>query len=219
MKLSQETIAILKNFSQINNSIHIDEELKLKTKTPNSSNIIGISTIDDELPNLSIYSLDELLGSMSLFEGDVDFKFTDSYIKMSQDNTKINYRLSDPDHILTKLKDAVNYEQYDDFDCTFKISESQLSTIQKASRVLKADAFCINMENGKGKLTLFNSELPMSNSFELKIEGEGSGDAKIFVDNLLILNSDYVVNVSSKVVKFTSEQYPVFYMLATAVLN
>ena len=219
MKISQETITLLKNFATINNSIHIDEELKLKTKTPNSSNIIGIATIEEEFPKLSIYSLDELLGSMSLFDGEVNFKFTDSYIKMSYEDTKINYRLSDPDHILTKLKEAKKYEEFSDFDSTFKITEAQLSVIQKASRVLKADAFCINMEDGKGKITLINSELPMSNSFELKINGEGTGEAKIFVDNLLILSSDYTVNISSKVVKFTSDQYPVFYMLAVAVLN
>ena len=109
MKLSNRTISILKNFSIINNSIFIDEKFKLKTKTPNSSNIIGIATIEEELPELSIYSLDELLSSFSLFEQEkIDFTFTDQYIKMKEGKMKINYRLSDPEHILTKCKPSAN---------------------------------------------------------------------------------------------------------------
>ena len=52
MKLSALTVTILKNFSLINNSIYIDESFRLKTKTPNTSNIIGIATIEEELKDL-----------------------------------------------------------------------------------------------------------------------------------------------------------------------
>lgn len=220
MKLSKLTTSVLQNFALINNSIHIDEEFKLKTKTPNTSNIIGIATIKEELPELSIYSLDELLGSMSLFEQEkIEYTFTDQYIKMHEGKMKINYRLSDPEHILTKCKPSANYEAYKDFDASFELTVEQLTSIQKASRILKADAVCFNMAGGKGKISLINSQLPMDNSFELKITGEGDCDAVIYVDNLLIMNSNYTVNVASgKVVKFSSNDLPVFYFLATAVL-
>lgn len=220
MKLSEETVSILKNFALINNSIYIDEPGVLKTKTPNASNIIGIARIDEELPELSIYSLDEFLGSMSLFDAEkIDFDFTSEYIKMQEGNMKINYRLSDPDHILTKCKESTAYDAFKDFDATFKLSTEQLSSIQKAARILKADACCIAMEDGAGTISLINSELPMANSFEIQIEGSGDCEAKIFVDNLIITNSNYTCNVASnKVVKFDSDDFPVYYMLATATL-
>lgn len=218
MKLSALTVAILKNFALINNSIFIDEELRIKTKTPNASNIIGVATIEEKLPELSVYSLDEFLGSMSLFDPEnIDFSFTKSYIKMKDGNMKINYRLSDPEHILTKCKESKMYDAFNDFDCSFFLNEEQLGSVQKAARILKADAFCVNMEDGKGKITLINSELEMANSFQLEIEGTGTGEAKIFVDNLIIMSSDYTVNVATnKVVKFSSNDYPVYYMLAVA---
>jgi len=220
MKLSKMTTSLLQNFSLINNSIHIDEKFKLKTKTPNTSNIIGIATIEEDLPELSIYSLDELLGSMSLFEqGNIDYNFTDQYIKMHEGKMKINYRLSDPEHILTKCKESAKYEAFKDFDASFKLTVEQLTSIQKAARILKADAVCFNMEDGKGKISLINSQLPLDNSFELNIEGTGNCEATIFVDNLLIISSNYTVNVASnKVVKFTSDDFPVYYFLATAVI-
>jgi hypothetical protein len=220
MKLSEATVAILKNFALINNSIFIDEVGVLKTKTPNASNIIGVAQIDEELPNLAIYSLDEFLGSMSLFDPDnIEFEFTDEYIKMQEGNMKINYRLSDPEHILTKCKESKAYNAFNAFDCTFKLSLEQLSSIQKAARILKADACVINVEDGEGKISLINSELPMANSFEIEVSGTGSGEAKIFVDNLIITPSNYTCNVASnKVVKFSSDDFPVYYMLATASL-
>jgi hypothetical protein len=218
MKLSALSVAILKNFALINNSIYIDEVGVFKTKTPNASNIIGVAKIDEELPELSIYSLDEFLGSMSLFDPEnIEFEFTDSYIKMREGNMKINYRLSDPEHILTKCKKSKLYNAFKDFDATFKLSEAQLSSIQKAARILKADACCIDIEDGEGKISLINSELPMANSFELEVSGTGTGEAKIFVDNLIIMPSNYTCNVASnKVVKFSSDDVPVYYMLATA---
>jgi len=220
MNLSKQTTTFLQNFSLINNSIHIDEKFKLKTKTPNSSNIIGVATIEEELPELSIYSLDELLGSMSLFEQNkIDYTFTDHYIKMKEGKMKINYRLSDPEHILTKCKPSANYESFKDFDCSFNLSVDQLVSIQKAARILKADAVVFKMEDGQGKISLFNSQIPLDNSFELNIEGEGTSEASIFVDNLLIMNSNYTVNVASnKVLKFTSTDFPVFYFLSTAII-
>jgi hypothetical protein len=220
MKLAAQTVAILKNFALINNSIFIDEPGVIKTKTPNASNIIGIAQIEETLPDLAIYSLDEFLGSMSLFDPEnIEFTFSDDYIKMKEGQMKINYRLSDPEHILTKCKESKMYDAFKDFDCTFKLSTEQLSSIQKAARILKADACCITMEDGEGKISLINSELPMANSFEIVIEGTGSGEAKIFVDNLIITQSNYTCNVASnKVVKFSSDDFPVYYMLATASL-
>ncbi len=221
MKLSNETVAIMQNFSTINNSIHIDEEFKLKTKTANASNIIGIASIKEKLPELSIYSLDELLGSMSLFKQEnIDYTFTNQYIKMKEGKMKINYRLSDPEHILTKCKMSDDYAAFNEFDASFELSVDQLNNIQKAARVLKADAVCFKIENGKGTISLINSQLPLDNSFELKIEGEGTAEANIFVDNLLIINSNYVVNIASdKVIKMTSKELPLFYFLAVALIS
>lgn len=220
MKLSAQTVSFLKNFALINNSIFIDEAGVIKTKTPNASSIIGVAQIDETLPELAIYSLDEFLGSMSLFDpSNIEFEFSDEYIKMQEGNMKINYRLSDPEHILTKCKESAAYDAFDAFDCTFKLSVDQLTSIQKASRILKADACVITMEEGAGTISLINSELPMANSFELEVKGTGSGDAKIFVDNLIITQSNYTCNVASnKVVKFSSDDLPVYYMLATASL-
>ena len=96
----------------------------------------------------------------------------------------------------------------------------QLNSIQKAARILKADAVCFDFNDGKGKINLINSQLPLDNSFELKVEGEGTADASVFVDNLLVMDSNYSVNISTnKVIKMTSDDYPLYYFLAVAILK
>lgn len=219
MQLSEQTVTILRNFSQINNSIHIDEEGFLKTKSANSSSIIAIAEIQEKFPDMSIYSLNEFIGAMSLLNQEkISFKFTKEYIMMNDDKVKINYRLSDPSHILSKCKAAENYKAFNDFNGSFEMNLDTLSTIQKAARVLNADTLIITMKNDKGTITLQNSDMPLNNSFEIEIDGTGSGQISVSIDNLLVVNSDYVIEFSNdKVMKLTNKNYPMFYLIAATL--
>jgi hypothetical protein len=221
MKLSKETIAILKSFSQINNSIYIDEVNYLKTKTANSTNVIAVAKIEEHLPDLAIYSLNEFVGSMTLFnKSDIEFIFDKDFITMAEDKIKIKYRLSDPSHILSHCKSAKDYEAYDSFDCSFNLDQEQLSSIKKAARILGADMFKVALKKGVGVITLLNSELPLSNSFEIEIEGTGAGEASFFVENMMLIDGDYTVSVTNnKVLKFDNNNYPLFYFISCAIVN
>jgi hypothetical protein len=220
MEISKQTLEIFKNFSEINNSIYLDEPEYIKTKTPNSSNVIGIAKISETLPEIAIYSLDEFLGSISLMSDNVEYDFTKDYIKIKDGKAKIKYRLSDPSHILNQCKAVQDYEAFDSFDCSFNLSEEQLSSIKKASRVLGANVMEINLEDGKGTINLINSEMPMSNSFEIQIKGSGTGEGKVYVENLKMINTDYNIMVASnKVIKFIKEKdFELFYFVACAIL-
>ena len=221
MKISKETLEILNNFSQINNSIYLDEKHYLKTKTASSSNVIAVAEIEEELPEVAIYSLDEFLGSISLMDDDVDFKFSKDYITISGENKKIKYRLSDPAHILSQCKAAADYEGFNDFDCNFELSKDDLSSALKASRVLGADIMSMNLEDGKGKISLINSEMPLSNSFEMNIKGKGTGEGKIYIENLKIIPTDYdVLIASNKIIKFNKkEDQNLYYFVACAIID
>ncbi len=221
MKLSEETIEILSSFININNSIYLDEPGYLKTKTPNSTNVIAVAKIDDVLPCVAIYSLSEFIGSLSLFNSDIDFDFTEDYINMSnvKEKIKIKYRLSDPKHILAQCKAAEDYDAFDAFDCSLKLTEEQLTNIKKAARVLGADIFSIDLTEGTGKISLVNSELPLSNSYELDVTGTGTGKAKFFTDNLVLIDGDYTVNIATdKVLKFVNDSFPIYYFLGCAII-
>ena len=83
MKLSKQTLAILKNFSMINQSIVIKPGSKLETIS-NVKDVFADATIEEIFDKqVSIYDLNELLGVISLFE-DPEISLEDSYLLLTQ---------------------------------------------------------------------------------------------------------------------------------------
>ena len=65
MKLSKETIEVLKNFSGINQSIVVKEGNKLKTVN-SLKNILAHATVEEDFPKeFAIYDLTRFLGLIS----------------------------------------------------------------------------------------------------------------------------------------------------------
>ena len=75
MKLSDNTLTILKNFAGINNSILVKEGNKLRTISV-AKNILAEADIKEEFPrDFAIYDLNQFLNGLSLHQDpDLDFK-------------------------------------------------------------------------------------------------------------------------------------------------
>ena len=79
MKLSSNTTNILKNFSQINQSILIKEGNKLKTISV-MKNILAEAEVEEEFEkDFAIYDLNQFLSGLSLYDAP-DLEFGDSYL-------------------------------------------------------------------------------------------------------------------------------------------
>ena len=101
MKLSSETIEVLKNFSNINQNILVKEGTKLRTMST-MKNILAEATIEDVFEKeFGIYDLNEFLGVLTLAKDpDIEFK-NESYLTVNGGNTKIMYFFSDPSILVT----------------------------------------------------------------------------------------------------------------------
>ena len=75
MKLSNETVTVLKNFSTINQNLVIKTGNKLSTMSA-MKNIVASADVQEDFPqDFAIYDLNEFLAALSLFEKiDLDFK-------------------------------------------------------------------------------------------------------------------------------------------------
>ena len=77
MKLSKKTLAILKNFATINQSIVVKPGNKLETIS-NVKDVFAKVEVEETFENnFAIYDLNEFLGVVSLFE-DPDFEFSNA---------------------------------------------------------------------------------------------------------------------------------------------
>ena len=84
MKLSNDTIEILKNFSQINQSIAVEAGHKLRTFSV-AENILAEANVTEAFPqDFAIYDLSEFLGNMSLMVG-ADMQFgAEHHVKITE---------------------------------------------------------------------------------------------------------------------------------------
>ena len=80
MKLSDNALAILKNFAGINNSILVKQGNKLRTISV-AKNILAEAEIKEEFPrDFAIYDLNQFLNGLSLHQDpDLDFQ-QDTYL-------------------------------------------------------------------------------------------------------------------------------------------
>jgi len=96
MKLSDNTLTILKNFAGINNSILVKEGNRLRTISV-AKNILAEADITEEFPrDFAIYDLNQFLNGLSLHQDpDLDFK-EDSYLSIKE--SRVYFQLQGRKH-------------------------------------------------------------------------------------------------------------------------
>ena len=104
MKLSKETIEVLKNFSGINQSIVVKEGSKLKTVNT-LKNILAHATVEEDFPKeFAIYDLTRFLGLISSME-EPELEFEEKYMTVGTGTRKVRYKYADIDYIIKPEKD------------------------------------------------------------------------------------------------------------------
>lgn len=201
MKLSKETVAILKNYSQINTNLVIDAGSELKTTTTQKT-ILAKATITDVFPiEFGIYDLNEFLGVLTLFNNP-ELEFEEQFVKISDGDTSIKYYAADKT-VLTYPKRDVALPT---IDVSFKLSADMLSLINKTSSVLRAPDVSFVGADGEIKLIVSDKKNPTSNAFEVKIgETDLTFQINIKIEMLKFIHTDYNVEfATTKVAKFSS---------------
>ena len=104
MKLSNKTLEVLKNFSNNNQNILIEEGNVIRTIST-MKNILGSATIAESFPKeFGIYDLNEFLGVLSLTKDSEIELDNESYLTINSGKIKIKYFFSDPSIIVAPPK-------------------------------------------------------------------------------------------------------------------
>ena len=108
MKLSDNTLNVLKNFAGINNSILVKEGNKLRTISV-AKNILAEANITEEFPrDVAIYDLNQFLNGLSLHaDPDLDFS-PESYITIKEGKRRVKYFYADPQVIVAPPEKEIN---------------------------------------------------------------------------------------------------------------
>lgn len=212
MRLSSETVALLKNFSSINQSILIRQGKQL-TSMSVMKNILVESAIPEEFSrDVAIYDLNQFLNCLSLIE-DADILLEENAIVITDGTNSIEYRYSDPSVIVAPPeKDLVLPSE----DVCVVLTEESLQTVKKAAAVLQIADVALVGDGNNIFLTVRDKKNSGSNSYRIMVgQTESVFQFNAKVENLKVLPGDYDVVISQKnLAMFTSHSRPVKYWIA-----
>jgi hypothetical protein len=211
MKLSNETVSVLKNFSTINQNLVIKSGNKIATMSA-MKNIVAKAEVLEEFPQeFAIYDLNEFLSAISLFSKP-ELEFENDFVMITEEGTSksLKYWYSDPSVVTTPTKDITMPE----CEVKFNLPSDTLSTIQKAAAVIGAPDMAL--ESGSLKVT--DKKNATANNYALDLGVDSQSDNYKFwfkVENLKLLPGSYSVEVSSKnISRFSNSNVDIEYFIA-----
>ena len=213
MKLSDNTLTILKNFAGINNSILVKEGNRLRTISV-AKNILAEADITEEFPrDFAIYDLNQFLNGLSLHsDPDLDFK-EDSYLSIKEGKRRVKYFFADPNVIISPPEKEINLPSQ---DVCFQLDSTSLEKLVKAAAVYQLPDLSAIGESGVVKLVVRDKKYDTSNEYAIVVgETDQEFTFNFKVENIKIIPGAYDVIVSSKLLsKFTNTKYNLTYSIA-----
>ncbi len=213
MKLSDKTLALLKNFSNINQSILFKKGSSLRTISV-MKNILAEATIDEDLPkDFGIYDLGQFLNGMGLHHSpELDFQDDDSYVVIKEGRMKSKYFFADPNVIVTPPDKEITLPST---DVSFDLSTQQLDKLLKAAAIYQLPDLSAVGENGVVKVVVRDKKNDTSNDFSIVVgETESTFSFNFKVENIKILPGSYNVVANKSLALFTCQNYELKYYIA-----
>ena len=213
MKLSDQTLTILKNFAGINNSVLVKKGLQLRTISV-AKNILAEARIEEEFPrDFAIYDLNQFLNGLGLHQ-DPDMDFTEnSYLTIREGKRRVKYFYADPNVIIAPPEKDITLPSE---DVHFQLDSASLDKLLKAAAVYQLPDLCVVGEAGVVKMAVRDKKNDTSNVYDITVgETDKQFTFNFKVENIKIIPGAYDVIVSSKLLsKFTNTQYDLNYFIA-----
>jgi hypothetical protein len=201
LKISNETLEILKNFSSINSNILVKPGNTIATISP-IKNIMAEAKVPENFDcEFGVWDLNKFLGTVSLFK-DPEFYFQEKYVQITSNSNKnsVKYYYSEPSLLTTISKNIVMPETV--VDCT--LTQDNLTEIKKASSILQVNDIAIRSNGSVIELVALDKNDATTNNFSMEIGGSNPNAADFTfyfkAENLKMLDGSYDVSITEKVV-------------------
>ena len=212
MKLSDNTVSVLKNYSTINQNLLINAGSTLATMSAMKNIVARVTVTETFEKDVAIYDLNEFLAALSLFENP-DLDFQDDFVMMGNEGSRksLRYWYSDPSVVTTVTREITMPE----CEVSFKFSDKELSDITKAAAVIGAADMVL--ENGSLRVTDKKNDTANHFAMEVDYVDAVKTDHKFWlkVENLKLMPGTYEVAVSkNKISNFKNSNVDIEYFIA-----
>lgn len=191
MKLSDYTLAVLKNFSTINSGLVLQTGSKQRTMSPEKTILVEVDLEDSFNHRFGIYDLVQFLGNVTTLNNP-DLEFSDKFVKMSDGTFDLYYLSCSPELVISPPDKSLVMENP---DVKFNLTNSILTkTLRLASM------------NGLPNLSFIGKD----GSLDLRVH-EKSNDTSNYVNTKLIdyTGKDFMATFSAENFKIMPDDYDV----------
>ena len=213
MKLSDSTLAVLKNFAGINNSILVKKGNQLRTISV-AKNILAEAEIPEDFPrDVAIYDLNQFLNGLSLHQ-DPNLDFTeDSHITIKEGKRRVKYFYADPQVIIAPPDKEINLPTQ---EICFQLESNSLEKLVKAAAVYQLPDLSVIGKNNEIHMVVRDKKNDTSNEYSIYVgETDSTFELNFKMENIKIIPGPYDVVISSKLLsEFTNKQYNLKYFIA-----
>lgn len=195
MKLSENTLTVLKNFASINSGVVLKPGKTQKTISPEKS-ILVEATIEDDIPTeFGIYDLNQFLGIFTFLKNP-EITFGDNQVVLSDGELKFTFRGCSTNLIIKPPEGQLTLK-----DITTKFSLAN-ATSQKLIRIATLSSLpnlSVIGKNGDLLLKIHEKANDTSNDGVQKIGDYAGKDfvASFKTENLKLLPDDYNVEIQA----------------------
>jgi len=214
MKLSTETLNVLKNFSTINQNLEFKQGNKLTTISAGKS-VLAQATVKDEFPqNFCVYDLNQFLLVHSMFKGDVELEFDASNITFKGGRSKTKYRMASRDTIVVPPEKEI---KLNDIDYSFTLSDVDYAEIMRSAAILSSPNIAIKSDGETVEIFAYDAKDDSQHTSSIKV-GDGNGKTFTLVfktENLKMIQGTYDVQISFKgLAQFKNTKEEIQYWIA-----
>ena len=215
MKLSEKTTTILKNFSNINNSILFKEGNIVRTMSV-MKNIYAEATVDENFPkDFGVYDLPQFLNGLNLHrQAELNFD-NENYVVIKEGRSRSKFFFAAESTIVTPPNKSISLKEE---NILFQIDTNQIDKIMKAAAVYQAPDLSAIGRDGVIELVVRDKKNDTSNDYSVTVgETDSEFVCNFKVENLKIISGSYDVCLSrekSGIGRFTSKDYDLTYYIA-----
>ncbi len=215
MKLTSETLSVLKNFASINQGIEFKKGNTIRTMSSGKT-VLAKATLKDEFPqDFCVYDLNQFLSVHSMFDN-TELEFDANHVIFKSGTKKATkYRKTAKEMIVTAPDKELSLPSV---DISFHLTKEDFSDILKSAGILQSPHIAVESDGTKVKLTTFNAKDDSAHTNSIEVAaGTGITFKMVFLtDNLKMIPGAYDVEISSKgLASFKNKSVDIQYWVAT----
>ena len=213
MKLSENTLAVLKNFASINSGVVLKAGKAQRTISPEKSILVEASIEDDIPSEMGIYDLNQFLGIITTLRNP-EVTFAKDQIVLTDGELSVTYRGCSANLIITPPEKELVLK---DITTKFSLANATSQKLIKVASMINLPNLSVVGKNAELLLKIHERANDTSNDGIMKIGDYAGKDfiATFKTENLKLLPDDYNVEVQAGAfAKFVNQNNTLTYFIA-----